>query len=151
MDWVLTIKTTHLSQDHSHHFQIIQSLYFIFTVCMYFSVFAYLVFLLSVFGCLQPVHFQSSCSSFSCPSSLLPCCVLCCFVPLCSSWHPWRSQRLVLYTRLLMLRRYRGREVEGRGGGRREKKRKKRADWKGFRVHRYKRIVQKEGRESREE
>lgn len=50
--------------------------------------------------------------------TLLPCCVLCCFVPLCSSWHRWRSPRLALCTRLLMLCRYLRRE--GRGKQRKE-------------------------------
>lgn len=53
-----------------------------------------------------------------CFSSPLPCCVLCYSVPLCCSWHPWRSQRLVLCILLLMLCRYRGRKREGGGGGR---------------------------------
>lgn len=46
---------------------------------------------------------------YACLSSPLPCCVLCSSVPRCSSWHPWRSLRLALYTRLLMLGRYKKR------------------------------------------
>lgn len=50
-------------------------------------------------------------------SSPLPCCVLCSSVPRCSSWHPWRSLRLALYTRLLMLGRYKKRWRRKRGAG----------------------------------
>lgn len=45
-------------------------------------------------------------SRSSCSSSLLRCCVPCCFVPLCSSWLPLRSPRLVLCILLPMLCRY---------------------------------------------
>ncbi len=85
-----TIKPTNLChQDKLHHFlsKAFQNNNFIYIMCVY------------VFRCFSTSHFHFSTCIFAagvfsglllqfffpCPLSLLPCCVLCCFVPLCSS------------------------------------------------------------------